>query len=153
MGYEYDVVHCGQCGELVSFTYDRTFGDFVIICPICGFYYEKRPMNDGNWFSKSTDERELLKEAEGNNLTLKTYISKGFGGYLIRRRSGAALGNFDEPVTKERVQWFQESMTSDDVDPEKSFLTQWNDESKEAEAIIGTICNPFGHLLNKDATD
>lgn len=146
-------IHCLQCTEIaLAETYYPSF-DLDIRCPVCGYYFERRQVIDRK-HKANYKYFELYRLTQDGQLIYEENEKKGFGSYFLETESGfSCFGGFHDPITEEDIAEFRERISSPDINPERSYLTSWNDETNRVEAIIGKIVNPYEDMEDELAEE
>jgi hypothetical protein len=123
-----DLIECPQCGykEADHEYYCRTGGENVTTCRRCG-YHE-------TWTAK--------RDQEGNPCGWKHDIDEGFGALCYGPTGGGGFACGCLHSAKELAdaeQWLRERLAQGDFEPQSSYLTRWNSETKQVELVIGDL--------------
>ena len=120
-----DQIECPQCGysEADHEFNCRSCGE-VTMCKRCGYY----------------ECRDAKYDEDGNPCGWKHEISRGAGALWYRGPGqGVFCGRFFNTVKEvlEAERWLREGLDKGQVDPDVSYLTRWNGDTKQVEFIIG----------------
>jgi hypothetical protein len=120
-----DLIECPQCGyKEADYIYYCRIGDDTTSCRRCG-YHE-------SWTAKH--------DQGGSHCGWKHEIDQGFGA-LCYRGTGeigfAACNMRSAQELAEAETWLRERLAKGEVEPESSYLTRWNKETKQIEFVIG----------------
>lgn len=113
---------CPQCGG-VAFNEFCSSGEEFEYCFRCGRWSEYRFPDEGEkeYDSGFVDES-----------------GAGLGRCMIM--STSSVGKFfslSEPYSDDIEKWYMETMAKEDVDPENSYLTRWDEETGQAVVVHG----------------
>src|ERR1019366_6294810 len=118
-------VTCPQCGyEQADYIYDCRTSEDDTMCRRCG--YRER------WDAKCDED--------GNCCGWKHEINTGAGALWYRDTGqGIFCGDFLNTGKEvlEAEQWLREALDKGQIDPDGSYLTRWNRETKQVEFAIG----------------
>ena len=147
-------VPCPQCENLAVYIFTCGIGDVYLQCAVCGYYYEVTAIHDRKRQAGDPENREFYKLTKDGYHIHRTIKKKGYGAYYIKCKTGACpFGCFHEPITSEDIEWFNDIISSPDIDSEGSYLTRWNDEINKSEAVVGVIMNPCETPEDEDELD
>lgn len=127
MGSISDLIKCTQCGGLVYNEYYYKTREETEFCFRCGRWSE-------TLFPSNEKEKAMLPPGE----RLLTRSGKGFGRCSISGKNGVGRSfSLSEPYSEEIEKWYQEAMSDETVDPETSYLTRWDEETKQVIVVHG----------------
>jgi hypothetical protein len=118
-------VDCPQCGAIASQTYYSRTGERELQCSMCG--YDLRS--------------ELVVPGKGANEEApryRTQVHKGFGAYFLQFKSGVGqMGGLKKELAEADLEKFCRRLADPQVDASRSWLTRWNDRTKNVEVVFG----------------
>jgi hypothetical protein len=120
-----DSITCPQCGYAqATVDFDCRTSEEEISCRRCGFYE--------SWTAK--------RDQDGKPRGWTHEINRGFGALWYRRLAGIGfashLFNSAQEVANAET-WLRERLVKAEVEPDSSYLTRWNHETKQVELVIG----------------
>lgn len=131
-----DYRDCPRCGKKGVYILECRSGEDWFQCLHCGVKEETVAI-----FEKSQDSEMPPDLRLNNGYTLQQKITEGFGSYCVTSKDGR--GQFgiiaDKPIDDATILEFKKVLENPDVDPSKSYLTKWDEESKEVICLVGTI--------------
>jgi hypothetical protein len=90
------------------------------------------------------EHRIFYKITKDGHYIHRSYERKGYGAYcIVFDDAPNVFGSFSKPLSTKDIAKFEEYVSQPDVISESSYLTRWNDDTNEVEAVVGTIINPF----------
>ena len=117
---------CPQCGGVVYNETYSTDGEDEF-CYRCGRWVDIH-------LPKTDEEKAQLPEGE-EFLQLK---GNGLGRCMIMGTNGSGRSfSLLEPYSEAIEKWYMEMMAQADVDPEESYLTRWDEETKQVVVVHG----------------
>src|SRR5438552_16324198 len=122
-----DQVECPQCEyKEADHEFDCRTSEECTMCRHCGRYE--------SWNAKRGED--------GVHSGWIHEISKGFGALWYRPTgrggfTGRFLNSAQEVIEAER--WLRERLDNGDVESQESYLTRWNNETKQVELVIGAF--------------
>jgi hypothetical protein len=138
MGSVIDLVPCPQCNNSAYIEYYCKTGEVYMRCAMCGYSYDfmaiKNRKSQSGEYKTTKDGKLIFRETE----------RKGFGVAWLSRNKGS--GDFiclTKPITPHLVNKFKKYLADQDTNPEKSFLTRWDDDTKIVITVVGKAFNPF----------
>jgi hypothetical protein len=120
-----DSITCPQCGySEATVDFDCRTSEEETSCRHCGFYE--------SWTAK--------RDQDGKPRGWTHEINKGFGALWYRVKgaigfAGLFLNSVHELADAE--EWLRERLEKAEVEPDTSYLTRWNHETKQVELVIG----------------
>jgi hypothetical protein len=125
MSSVHDQIECRQCAyQQADYEYYCRIGEDVTICRRCG-YHE-------SWTAK--------RDQEGMPCGWTHEIDRGFGALWYGKKGFGGFGNSclrSAQELAEAEQWLRERLAKGEVEPQNSYLTRWNKETKQVELVIG----------------
>lgn len=122
-----DYYKCPQCGGLAYNEYylrTRAESEF---CFRCGRWTKMK-------LPSTAEEKALLLPGEARI----TQSGFGYGRCSIAGKNGVGRSfSLSEPYSEEIEKWYQEAMSDETVDPETSYLTRWDEETKQVIVVHG----------------
>ena len=136
-------IPCEQCKNTASLEDMYKIGEIYIQCPMCGYQYSRQALIDRKRQAEDPEHVAYFKLTKDGYPIHRSYVRKGYGAYYIEFDKGAVFGGFYKPITPKDIARFNEVISRHDVIAEKGYLTRWNEDTGQVEAVIGTIVNPF----------
>ena len=120
-----DQIECRQCGyKQADYQYYCRIAEDVTICRHCG-YHE-------SWTAK--------RDQDGMPCGWTHEIDQGFGALWYTKKGSSEFANSclrSAQELAEAEQWLRERLAKGEVEPQNSYLTRWNKETKQVELVIG----------------
>lgn len=127
MGSISDFIKCPQCGGVVHNEYYYKTGEETEFCFRCGRWAE-------TLFPSNKEEKAMLPPGE----RLLTRSRRGLGRCSISGKNGVGRSfSLSEPYSEEIEKWYQEAMSDETVNPEASYLTRWDEGTKQVIVVHG----------------
>ena len=146
-----DFVPCKQCNETASYLFYAT-GEKSVLCPVCGYDFQRIILK--NRKLKAEDPKyETFKLNKNGDPIFRTYERKGYGACCVKfvNGRGYAVG-FHKPITPSVIASFKRYLSrQQDVNFEATYLTRWNEDTNQAEAVVGKIVNPYASPLEEES--
>jgi hypothetical protein len=120
-----DSITCRQCGYTqATVDFDCRTSEEETSCRRCGHHE--------SWTAK--------RDQDGTHRGWTHEINKGFGALWYRGKgaigfAGLFLNSAQELADAEK--WLSERLDKGEVEPDSSYLTRWNPETKQVELVIG----------------
>lgn len=127
---------CPQCQNPALYNCGISRND--VACPICGYSFCLEILWD-----QTSQDRKLTYS---NRSMIRIKETRGTGVMWVERNEDLP-GDFiclTKGVTQQVINSFNLYLSQHVTDPEKSYLTCWDEETKTVKAVIGKIYNPFG---------
>ena len=120
-----DSITCPQCGYSEAIVdFDCRTSEEATSCRRCGFYER--------WTAK--------RDQDGKPRGWTHEINRGFGALWYRKSAGVGFAsrllNSAQEVADAET-WLSERLDKAEVEPDSSYLTRWNHETKQVEVVIG----------------
>jgi len=137
-----DTVKCPQCGGCYTTDFDcRTFEEFKF-CNRCG----------------KKELVTLVRDKNGNTVydadNKPQYKEESHFGYgclnLAGKKGGATLYSMTEPLTDEAAEEIRNSFNTELVDIGKSYLTKWDENTKDVVALFGAVPKLYDEMMAED---
>ncbi len=119
-----DYVDCPRCGKKGAYVFDCCSREEWFLCFFCGYHFE----------TKRTIDQEKSSEEDPHFIWHEHEI-KGSGSYGIKFKNRVIQLGSTKPEDTIR---FMEILKNPDVDPDGSYLTRYEEESKKIEYLIGS---------------
>ena len=122
-----DFITCRQCGYTqATVDFHCRTSEEETSCRCCGHYE--------SWTAKH--------DQDGKHRGWTHEINKGFSALWYRGSDGIGfachfLNSAQELADAEK--WLREGLEKGEVEPDSSYLTRWNHETKQVEAVIGNF--------------
>lgn len=130
---------CPQCQNPALYNCGVSRND--VTCPICGYSFCLEILWD-----QTTQERKLTNS---NRSMIRIKETKGTGVMWVERNEDYP-GDFiclSRGVTQQVIDVFNHHLSEHGTDPEKSYLTSWDEETKTVNVVKGKVYNPFGDAV------
>ena len=121
IGYE----DCPRCGEKGAYEFNCRSREEWFQCFFCGYHFETEIIID----------QEKSSEQDPPFICHKHEI-KGLGSFGIKFKDG--ITQFGSIGPEDTFSRFMEILKDPDVDPDGSYLTKYDEESKKVEYLIGS---------------
>lgn len=126
-----DEIDCPRCGKKGAYEFNCRSEEEWFQCFFCGYQFE----------TEITIDQEKSSEEDPHFICHKHEI-KGFGSYRIKFKNGTA--QFGPVGPEDTFSRFMEILKDPDVDPDGSYLTKYDEESKKVEYLFGSPEKCFG---------
>jgi len=122
---------CPRCEKKGAYEYNCRSSEEWFQCLFCGYQFE----------TERTIDQEKSSE-EDPHFIWHEHELKGFGSYGIKFKTGTV--RFGSNAPEDTFSRFMEILKDPDVDPDGSYLTKYDEESKKVEYLIGSPEKCFG---------
>ena len=126
MGVTVDLGECPRCRGPAYMDYNDETSEQVLICRVCGYAVEDKIVNGQPYHHEHRGVGvAYIKFKDGSGGPTGQVMNLGEGG--------------DEPVNWEEIfSWLREVMDDPDVDPNRCYLTRYDEEEKKVIYLIGS---------------
>jgi len=122
---------CPRCGKKGAYELNCRSSEVWFQCLFCGYRYE----------TELTIDREKGSEADPH-YNWHEHEIKGCGAFGITFKNG--IIEFGPTGPEDTLSRFMETLKNPDIDPDSSYLTKFDEESKKVEYLIGSPEKCFG---------
>lgn len=114
---------CLQCGGVMIMDFDTRTENLYGCCPRCGRH--------ANVFRREDDGKDHPLEIDDHF---------GYGSVFLAFKNGmSSLSSLQEPCSESIQQEFLKAVQDPNVDTARSYMTRWDEGSKQVAAVYGTI--------------
>ena len=108
----------------------RNRGEFLF-CGRCGYDWKLITIRDKN-------TGEFKRKSDGSYI-YRSYKKPAFGAFKIQKQGHAQFASITKPIDYKIIQEFKEMLFSRDIILAKSYLTRYNNVSKQIEFVYGDV--------------